>query len=261
MADAAARLTKRSADGTVEVYGCNFPAFVMERMFYHLERFGGAFVKHEEPKKCLLGMPESQEALEWLRQRFWDDKSWAEPLLTNRSWGGQIYETGYVAMCEDGGPHYRIMESVPTWTVDFMHPPKGPVTRSSYLVTDGYGLWSGSHFPDAAWEVMKWISDDVNQDIRQRVTGQMATRMNVVRRWPEQVVELTPEMENMNLHVVIDAFEMAYGTDDERFFCQAEAEEIINPLLERVYVVGDSPASVLADGCPDVEAAQTCEAI
>ena len=65
-----------------------------------------------------------------------------------------------------------------------------------------------------------------------------------------------------NLHIPLEAFEMGYGKDDERFFCQAEAEEIINPLLEKLYMIegGDSP-SILADACAEVEAAQTCEAI
>jgi len=261
MADAAARLTQRNADGTVDVYGMNFPSWVMERMFYHLERFGGAFVRHEEPKKCLMNMPESQEALEWLRKRYWEDQTWAEPLLTNRSWGVSVFENEYVAMAEEGGPHYTHRIACETLDTDFMHPPNGPVRRSSYLVTDGYGLWSGSHYPDAAWEVMKYVSDDINQEIRQRITGQFSTRLAVVRKWPQQVVELTPCMEGMNLDVGVEALEMGYGTDDERFFCQAEAEEIINPLLEKVYVVGDAPVSILADACPQVEAAMTCEAI
>jgi len=107
MADAALKLVKKAADGTVERFGMNFPAWSMERLFYHLERFGGAFVKHEAPKECLMGTPESQEALEWLRARYWDDHSWAEPLLTNRSWGGAVYTNGYCAMIEDGGPYFN----------------------------------------------------------------------------------------------------------------------------------------------------------
>jgi ABC-type glycerol-3-phosphate transport system substrate-binding protein len=261
LADAALRATKKKADGTVEVYGMNYPSWVMERMFYHLERFGGAFVLHDDPKNCLMDTPESQEALEWLRKRYWEDYSYAEPLLTNRSWGTEVFRNEYCAMAEGGGPEYFLRDASQLFDCDFMHPPIGPVKRSSYLVTDGYGMWSGGQFQDAAWEVMKYLSDDINQDIRQRVTGQTATRTAVVARWPEQVSELVPTMADMNLQVVLDAYEMAYGTDDERFFCQSEAEEIINPLLEKVYIIGDSPASILGDACAEVEAAQTCEAI
>jgi len=262
MADAALRLVKKDADGTVERFGCNIPAWSMERMFYHLQRFGGSFVKHAEPKNCLMDTPESQEAFEWLRKRYWDDHSWAEPLLTNRSWGGSIFTTGYSAMIEDGGPYFQWRrDTLGIFDIDFMHPPIGPVRRSSYLVTDGYGMWSGGKWPDAAWEVMRYLSGPINQEIRMRNVGRMAVRMSSNQYYKEAMIDIEPSMADMNLDVVLEAFEMAYGTDDERFLCQAEAEEVINPLLEKVYIIGDTPVSVLADACPDVEAVQTCEAM
>jgi hypothetical protein len=85
--------------------------------------------------------------------------------------------------------------------------------------------------------------------------------MSTMQHYVEAMLDLEPAMEDMNLDVVLEAFEMAYGTDDQRFLCQSEAEEIINPLLEKVYIIGDTPVTALADACPDVEAVQTCEAI
>ena len=262
MADAAKRLVKKKADGTVERFGCNIPSWAMERMFYHLERFGGAFVKHEEPKKCLMNTPESQEALEWMRKRYWEDHTWAEPLLTNRSWGRDIFCNQYTAMIEDGGPYFQTRrDTLGVFDPDFYHPPLGPARRSSYMVTDGYGMWRHTKWPDAAWEVMRYLSGPINQEIRMRNVGRMAVRMSVMQKYKEAMIAIEPGMADQNLDVVLEAFEMGYGTDDERFFCQAEAEEIINPLLEKVYIVGDAPVSVLADACPQVEAVQTCEAI
>jgi len=261
LAEAALRLTEREADGTPERYGMNFPCWTMERMFYHLERFGGAFVRHEDPKNCVMDTPESQEALEWMRQRYWEDNSYAEPLLTNHDWGESVLANGYCAMIEGGGPYHTLRDALDAYHVDFTHPPIGPMERTSYMVSDGYGLWSGGQYQDAAWEVIKYLSDDVNQDIRQRITGQLAARMAVVRKWSKQIVELDRNMEGLNLDVVSEAFEMGYGRDDERFFCQAEAEEVINPLLEKVFVVGGTPVSVFADACAQVEEVQTCRAM
>lgn len=51
---------------------------------------------------------------------------------------------------------------------------------------------------------------------------------------------------------------MGHGRDDERFICQSEAEEIINPGLEKVFIIGDTPTCCLADMCPQVNAAQKC---
>jgi len=270
MADAASKLTVRDASGNATQYGMNFPAWAMERQFYHLERFGGAFVSHDAPTKSLMGTPESQEALEWLRQRYWEDRTWAEPLLTNQSWGQSIFTTGFAAMIEDGGPYYTtVRDTQGIYDVDFMHPPTGPKDfyglssegRTSYMVTDGFGQWSGSQFPDATWEVMRYLSGPIFQEIRMRNVGRMAVRMSSMEHYKEAMIELEPAMADTNLDVVSEAFAMGYGRDDERFLCQAEAEEIINPLLEKIFIVGDSPVSILADASSQVEAAQTCEAI
>jgi ABC-type glycerol-3-phosphate transport system substrate-binding protein len=260
MKEAAEKLTVMEG-GEITRFGGSFrSAHSMERQFYHLNRFGGNFVKYEEPKKCLLGTPEAQEAMEWLRARYFDDEIYLPRVLADQL-GGRPIVGGFVAMVEDGGPHYVIRDGLDTYALDYTHPCQGPVRRSSYLVTDGYGLWLGSRSQDAAWEVMRYLAGPINQDIRQAVTGQTATLMSVVAKWPEQVVELDAKMADTNLHIPLEAFEMGYGKDDERFFCQAEAEEILNPLLQKVYMIGDSPVSILADACPEVEAAQTCEAI
>jgi len=94
-----------------------------------------------------------------------------------------------------------------------------------------------------------------------RNVARMAVRMSVMEHYKEAMIDMEPAMADMNLDVVLEAFEMGYGRDDERFLCQAEAEEVVNPLLEKVFIIGDTPVSVLADACPDVEAVQTCEAI
>jgi ABC-type glycerol-3-phosphate transport system substrate-binding protein len=270
MADAAKQLTIRDASGEASQFGMNFPAWAMERQFYHLERFGGAFVSHDAPTECLMDTPESQEALEWLRQRYWEDRTWAEPLLTNQSWGGSVFTQGFAAMIEDGGPYYTWRrDTLGVFDIDFMHPPTGPSDfyglspegRTSYMVTDGYGQWSGGRYLDAAWEVMRYLAGPINQEIRMRNVGRMAVRTSVMQHYKEAMIEMEPSMADMNLDVVLEAFEMGYGRDDERFLCQAEAEEIINPLLEKIFIVGDSPVSIMADACPDVEAVQTCEAM
>lgn len=132
IAEAAAKLTKRDASGEAE-------------------SSGGAFVEHKVPKECLTDTPKSQEALEWMRRRYWEDRTCAEPLLTDRSWGYSIYANGYAARIEDGGPRFALARDVKgIYDVDFFHPPKGPVRRSSYLVTDGYGMWLHTKWPDAS---------------------------------------------------------------------------------------------------------------
>jgi hypothetical protein len=127
-------------------------------------------------------------------------------------------------------------------------PPIGPVERTSYTVTDGLGMSKGTKWPEAAWEVTRLISSPINQGIRMRtVVGRVAVRMSVMQPYKEAMRELEPATEHRNLDVVLEAFEMGHDRDDEHHLCQAQAEEIIHPLLVKAYIVGDSPVSVHAD--------------
>jgi hypothetical protein len=253
--------TIRNADGTIERYGGAFrSAHAMERQFYNLERFGGAFVRHDEPTKCLMDLPESQEALEWLRARYWDDETWMPRLLIDAT-GGRAVRDGFTSFEEEGGPYYAwVRDAGEFWKINLMHPPIGPAERTSYMVTDGFGMWSGTKWPDATWECMQFLAGPVYQEIRMRASGRIAVRMSAMEKYKEAFIELEPSAaDGYNLDIVLEGLAMGYGRDDERFLCQAEAEEIINPLLQKIFMVGDAPVSVLADACPDVEAVQTCE--
>jgi multiple sugar transport system substrate-binding protein len=260
--EAAEKCVVRDSGGKITRWGSAFDgASGMERQFYNLERFGGAFVEYDQPDKCLMDKPESQEAFEWLRARYFDDETWMTQQMLNSLGGGNSVPTGYTAFQEEGGPYYTwLQDTEGLWDINVTHPPIGPVERTSYLVTDGFGMWSGTKWPDAAWECMQFLSGPVYQEMRMRATCRIAVRMSAMAHykeaWADKVGGL---MENYNLDTVIEALEMGYGRDDERFVCQAEAEEIINPLLEAVFVVGDTPVSVFADACADVDAVQTCD--
>jgi multiple sugar transport system substrate-binding protein len=258
-AEAAKIATKKNADGTIDQYGGGFCCTGhMERQFYHLERFGGAFVRRDDPAKCLMDTPESQEGFEWMRARLWDDESFL-PRLVQASLTGQPVVMGFVPYWEDGQLGFvRWNDAEGIYKINFHHPPIGPVERASYLVSDGEGMWSGTRWPDAAWEVDKYLAEPKAQENWCRAGGVLPVRMSVVRKWPEIMKEGAPWSATANLDVPLEAFEMGYGRDDERFICQSEAEEIINPGLEKVFIIGDTPVSYLADMCPQVDAVQEC---
>jgi hypothetical protein len=204
-----------------------------------------------------------------MRARIWDDETWLTNQMLAEMGGARALRGGLSAFEEEGGPYYSWpRETAGLWKINVTHPPKGPKDfrglspegRTSYLVTDGFGMWSGTKWPDAAWECMQFLSGPVYQEMRMRSSGRIAVRMSTMAHYKEAwAEELGPLMEDYNLDTVLEGLEMAYGRDDERYVCQAEAEEIINPLLEMIYVVGDTPVSVLADACPDIEAVQTCD--
>jgi ABC-type glycerol-3-phosphate transport system substrate-binding protein len=80
-------------------------------------------------------------------------------VLTNQSWGSTVFINQYAAMAEDGGPNYTWKrDTMGGFDCDVYHPPLGPVEGSAYPVTDGYGMSSGTKWPEAAWEVMSYLA-------------------------------------------------------------------------------------------------------
>ncbi len=257
LAIAAKKLIKRKPDGTIKQFGGNFPSWAMERMFYHLNKWGGGFVNPDDPTDCILDRPESQEAAEWMRVRYWVDESYGQPLVTGKSWGGEVFKSGLCATIQEGFYPWDMAtpEQMP-WDWNITHEPSGPKKRVSYITTDGWMVWRETKYPDAAWEFMKWITGPIHQKIQTETFGLIPANRKIAYEWPKILRGMFPRLEKVNMEVVPQALDMGYATDDERFLMQFEAEEIINPLLEKVYITGGTPVSVLADACAKVEAAQ-----
>jgi hypothetical protein len=145
--------------------------------------------------------PGSQQAFEWMRARLWDDESILLRLV-QASHTGQPVVMGFVPYWEDGQLGFvRWNDAEGIYEINFHHPPKGPVLRASYLVSNGEGKWSGTRWPDTASEVGKYLSEPKAQDIWCRPCGVLPVRMSVVRNWPEIIKEGAPCSETANHHV------------------------------------------------------------
>jgi ABC-type glycerol-3-phosphate transport system substrate-binding protein len=251
---------KRKADGTVERFGGNFPIWsdaLTERGFYHIRKWGGHIVNPMNPADCMLDEPEAQAALEWMRARMWDDESYGQPLMTNYSWGGDSFASGLTATAQEGlqTSGLATTDDMP-WDFDIAHEPSGPVQRSALITTDGFMAWNGTPNPDAAWEVMKWLTGVDFQRTRMETSGRIPGNRTLVENWASVVREKFPRFETVSLEVVEEALDMGYGSDDERFLDQFGANEIIGPASELVFVTGEAPVSILGDTCAEVEAVQ-----
>jgi hypothetical protein len=120
-------------------------------------------------------------------------------------------------------------------------------------------VWKGSDVPDASWELLKYITGEQHQRIQTEWPDSYyltPSNLNVLREWPSILRRDFPTLENVNIEVVLEAVESDYATDDERFLDMARADEIGRAYLEKLFVVGDSPVSIMSDACAEIEQAQ-----
>ncbi len=79
------------------------------------------------------------------------------------------------------------------------------------------------------------------------LTGYLPVRRSVLPEYLQIVSESRPQLAEANLQVGIDLMENGDPHERPLFAKDAEAEQIINAGLERIFVVGDTPVEYLVE--------------
>jgi multiple sugar transport system substrate-binding protein len=124
-----------------------------DRIQIHVNGFGGHFVNPEDHKKCEIASPPAQEAMEWLRQRMWEDKVMATSLDVQNVETRNAFTQQKIAMVEDGSWALRDILDNANFAIGVAPFPTGPKRHATLATTDGFGIYSGTKHPEAAWEL------------------------------------------------------------------------------------------------------------
>jgi multiple sugar transport system substrate-binding protein len=246
-------------DGVTERWGAWIPAWNWDRFWYRLDMWGGNVRDANDNTKSTLSDPKSQAALEWSRALMWDEKVLAQPSSAGpNSWSSEAFFPQKVAMCEDGTyPQSLVTNIAGKFKWAYQHVPKGPAGIRKVLgTTDGFLIWKGTKNPDAAWTFMKFLSGPEYQEDQVRTTGLLPVRFSVLDKWEQINTSRSPELKDANLKWAVEALQEGYPGARRTFKNQNAAAELINPALEKVYTVGDTPVSYLGDLDKQIPATQ-----
>lgn len=259
-AENARRLTR--IDGGQQVYGVNHPSTGIPRTQNHLWAFGGAYVDPTDFTKTAVHTAASQQAFDWLWDRYWKDKSWLPP--KERPTGFNFWTalgTGQIAMAEDGMHALKDVARVEGLEFDVAPIPKGPKQRLSWITTDGWGMWNGSKARPAAWELMKLIASPEWFKLQSRIELLIPSRVSLLDDWIQVLRQRFPTLEKVNLKGVRDglvASPPAVSTW-QQYLCAQEAAQVINPVLNELYRDGTSKPTVFRDRREQIDqAASSC---
>jgi multiple sugar transport system substrate-binding protein len=246
------------------VWGGYIPAWSYDRIVPKIQAWGGHAVDQETYTESMLDEEPAQDALEWVRSRMWDSNTIAQQLQVENKSGYDSMLEKMVAMAEEGTSHLVRVGNNFEGNFDIAHHPKGPVQRVSLGGTNGYAIYKGVEdrgAKEAAWEVMQFLCSPEFQrgQLRSVQRTIIPARLSVVPDFIDSVEEQAPALKNVNCEVILEALEEGYpkANDPETFENHAAAAEVINPALEQVFVVGDTPVSIFKDLEDDIEATQT----
>jgi multiple sugar transport system substrate-binding protein len=260
-AEALNKLLKKDDSGKVTRWGGLLRPSSWDRFQSHVLAFGGHVVDPKDRTKCMLGEQAAQDGLEWLRKLLWDDKA-IMPSTEVEALGGAgalfaqgkcgIYEGMLNAVADQIAPATQAESAALKW--DVMHQPKGSAGRFALGSTDGWALYKNSKSPDVAWKFTYFLTQDSYQKANViDWQNQLAPRRSQFALFETSVV--TPWKEKgVDMSMFTKAMEMDYPRPAESFVKQQEAQVILQEMLDKVYVSGDTPVSAFADACAKVDA-------
>jgi multiple sugar transport system substrate-binding protein len=246
----------RDGDGQTDLWG-SMVDITWDRLQIHVNGWGGHFVDPEDPTRCRMAEPEALAALEWLRARMWDDRVMASFLNVQNMSTRQAFIMEKLAMVEDGSWALKDILTGANFHMGVAPFPAGPVRRATLATTDGFGIYAGTKYPDAAWELVKFlISKDYGRAMA-RANFLQPARASLIDEWIGFIREEFPEKTHeVDLAAFADGHLKGYSVTAEIFADQAEAQQIADAAWHQIFTLGQAPVTSLEEACRQIQAAQ-----
>ncbi len=264
-AAAACNLVTKDASGKLTRWGgCfRYAGDWWNGYFFYVEAFGGQIRDEDTRMKCLLGEPETQEALEWIRKLMWEQNCFVQPNQVNSAgladfWSGAM-PAGLIASTEQSICVTYLVVNAPGTDWDIAHIPQGPKGRASMGIPGVFVMYKGVKergTQDAAWEMMKFMIDEWFQAETMALTAYGPVLNSLLDKWISSVRAQFPELEGKRLETLTEAVRMGYPKQTPMFRYQTVAQEIIDPAMEAIFVTGEKPVSSLKDIIEKVDKSQ-----
>jgi multiple sugar transport system substrate-binding protein len=255
--EAMKRLTHdRDSDGRVDLWG-SIVDLSWDRIQVHVNSWGGHFVDPDDPSLSRMGDPQALEAMEWLRVRMWDDQVMARPLDVQNMGTQQAFISEKVAMAEDGSWALKNILLNAKFRIGVAPLPAGPTRRVTLATTDGFGIYQGTRYPQAAWELMKFlISKEYGRAMAQANFLQPA-RVSLVQDWVEYIRREFPDKtRDMDIAVFAEGHIQGYSVVAEIFPNMVEAKQLVYSAWDQIFLLGEQPVDLMKDVSRQVEEAQ-----
>ncbi len=228
-----------------------------DRVQVHVNGWGGHFVDPSDPTRSLMGNREALDAMQWLRDRIWADHTMASPLDVQNLETRQAFIQQRIAMVEDGSWALKdILENAP-FRVGVAPFPAGPKRKATLATTDGFAIYAGTKYPEAAWELLKFlISRDYGRAMAQAHLLQPA-RASLVDEWMDAIRQEYPEKtKDLDIAAFAQGQLQGYSVVAEVFPNMSDARRLAQAAWEQIFTLGQAPVSIMTDVSANIEAAQ-----
>jgi multiple sugar transport system substrate-binding protein len=246
----------QDGDGEIDLWGSMLD-ISWERIQVHVNGWGGHFVDPENPAISKMSEPEALSAMEWLRERIWDDRVMASFLDVNNMNTRQAFVAERVAMVEDGSWALKDILSEAKCKVGVAPFPAGPVKRVTLATTDGYGIFIGTQYPDAAWELLKYLISKDYGIAMARTNFLQPARASLLADWENFIrAEFPEQTKDMDISAFADGHLKGYSVTAEIFPNMNDAKRLAYEAWDQIFTLGQAPVDIMQDVSDQIQNAQ-----
>ena len=184
----------------------------------------------------------------------WDDGVMATFLDVQNRGTRDAFIAGQVAMVEDGSWALKDILSRSNFRVGVAPFPAGPERRATLATTDGYGIYSGTKHPEAAWELVKFlISNDYGLAMAKANFLQPA-KASLVDEWAGFIREEFPEKaKEVDIAAFADGHIKGYSVTAEVFPHMVDAKRIAYDVWDRIFTLGQISVDETRTACDQIQ--------
>jgi ABC-type glycerol-3-phosphate transport system substrate-binding protein len=196
-------------------------------------------------------------AMQWIRDRMWDDHTMASFLDVQNVPTRQAFVEQRLAMVEDGSWSLKdILQDAP-FRIGISPMPAGPARKATLATTDGFAIYAGSKYPEAAWELMKFLTSQDYGRAMARTHLLQPARESLVDEWVALIGDQFPaKTREMNLAAFAEGHREGYSVTAEIFANMADARRLAQAAWGEIFTLGRAPVSLIREVSAQIEEAQ-----
>ncbi|NIS82617.1 MAG: extracellular solute-binding protein [Anaerolineales bacterium] len=255
--EAMKRLTHdRDGDGKIDQWGSMLD-ISWERIQVHVNGWGGHFVDPQDASRSWMARPEALNAMRWIFDRMWEDHFMASLLDVHNLETRQAFIQGYVAMVEDGSWALKDILERADFRIGVAPFPAGPSRKVTLATTDGFGIYAGTRYPEAAWELLKFlVSKEYGRAMAQAHFLQPA-RISLIEEWITFIQSEYPKQtQDLDLQAFAEGHIEGYSVVAEIFDNMAEARRLAKAAWQRIFTLGRDTVDDMVAVSARIELAQ-----
>jgi multiple sugar transport system substrate-binding protein len=246
----------RNKDGRIDLWGSTLD-ITWDRIQMHVNGWGGYLVDPLDSRKTLICEPEAMAAQEWIRARMWDDRVMATFLDLQNVSTRQALITKRVAMVEDGSWALKDILTEADFRLGVAPFPAGPMRRVTLATTDGFGIYARTKYPEAAWELLKFLIGKEYGRAMAKASFLQPARASLVPDWVDYIEKEFPDKtRDVDIAAFADGHIKGYSVTAEIMHNMTEAKEIAKTAWTEVLTLGQAPLERLEEACRQIQEAQ-----